>query len=314
MLVLVAASFEGMQVSASPSISLNPSSGPTGTNVIVAGSGFDPADSNCQITFDGNNVGACLISGSGEVTGGFYVPDQGDDYYSVLVTGSYLNGMSTQTASELFVITGSSQVSTTVNGPFVNAILPGQTSSNGYSISFNPDHWFCNQWESVLFQGPIVENGVAGHSLNFRFIQQSSPAGGYQSNIFLEKDKIFFADSVSFNIDPAWWNNVSFSSMPDIVVQVIDASTISATNPAPAPLLTYDAGNIIASPCPTSVTTSSAVSSTVQIVTVTSTATPEFPTGILTMLAALVVALLVVHQKGISMRSYNSKLSENWKN
>ena len=318
MLILVAVvalgSFQ-LMVSAAPTITLNPSLGLAGIQVEVSGSGFQVGDSGntCKIQFGDSTLsspnGACAILGTGAATGGFIVPNESPGFYIVSVTGN-VNGIY-ESAYETFTITNSSDASSNVVVPgFLdpNIIVSAQTSA--YSITFNPPNWFCNQWQSVNFQGPIVESGIAGHSLSFLFVQQSSPAGGYQSNIFLTISKRFFADSVTFNIDPALWHNVSFSSMPDIIVQVIDASTISQSNPAPPSLVTYDAGNIIAVPCPTSVTTSSTTGSTVQTVTVTSTDTPEFPTGVLTLFAAFIVALFAIHQKGISMRVHNSKSLE----
>ena len=84
-------------VTSGASIVLIPSKGPTGTHVIVNGTGFLPSDKTCTITSPGSNIlvnAACSIVApingkpSNKTTGSFYVGNVPIGQYVIRVTGS----------------------------------------------------------------------------------------------------------------------------------------------------------------------------------------------------------------------------------
>jgi hypothetical protein len=102
-------------------VTLTPSSGVAGANILVSGSNFDAADTTCTLSSSPSGLltsAACAISGGGIVSGSFIVASGANDSYTVTVTGTTGDtGVATFTAglsATLVLNPTSGQVSTAV--------------------------------------------------------------------------------------------------------------------------------------------------------------------------------------------------------
>ncbi len=128
------------QSSAATSITLSPSSGPTGTTVTVSGGGFIPS-SQIRITFNGNTVDTVTVTPYGELPLGitFTVGTSTPGFYTVVATD-----MSSNSASAIFTLppletisfqtsglssdTGNSPILTVDSTPYTSTTLPSSFS------------------------------------------------------------------------------------------------------------------------------------------------------------------------------------------
>jgi len=115
-----------------PTITLSPTSGAPGTNVIVSGSGFARGDTGCAITSspDGLAVNAICALSSGVVSGSFSVATAPSGTYSVIVTGT-IGG----TASASFEVRSTLPVTITAVSMLPDASQVIQGSAMSFSVT-----------------------------------------------------------------------------------------------------------------------------------------------------------------------------------
>jgi len=161
---------------------------------------------------------------------------QSTEETSVATSSDPITSTSTSTASNLtswtstltysLTSTYSSWTTVTASTTTVAAISETSTSTTdppGYSISFNPQYWYCTP-VSVTFTGPLVESGYYGDTLQFQYFQYNPSYPSVLTPIFTDSGLTVTSDTVNYWVGYSEYAPVNFAYSPNLAVKVVDVT------------------------------------------------------------------------------------------
>ncbi|MGA2784180.1 MAG: hypothetical protein ABSF09_05735 [Candidatus Bathyarchaeia archaeon] len=164
-----------LTVTGGPTITLNPTSGPIGTDVVVTGSGFLPTDQSCSISSISGpiitNAGCAITSGTNATHGSFLVGNVPPGQYVIEVTGCPGNNGCAPSAGDF-----AQAVFTVTSGPTLKLLPPQGPTGTHVQINgtgFLPSDTTCTITSPS--SGSIIVNAACA-------IVPPNPPGGKPTN------------------------------------------------------------------------------------------------------------------------------------